>query len=931
VGDAIPAQDAAERVIGRSTEREALELFLDESLSGGGAVTLEGEPGVGKTHLLREAELLASVRGATVLRASGVQYEAELSFGVLHQLLRPIGQRFNDLSTPAASALRAALGEWTAPATQPLEVFSALLSLLELVSRDAPLLIAIDDLQWVDPSTSAAIAFVARRIRGSPIAIIGVLRRGEPSAFPADEIPAIEVRPLTASASRQLLAAHFPGLPSSAGSSLVELAAGYPLALLEWGAALNQREGPTLDPRIELLSLPHRVEAMFASRIGRVPPTSRRALLLLALDGRSSLRDLVSIGLTIDELAPAEALGLITIEPVSGSIDFRHPLMRSAVVTSASTTERRRVHLSIAERLADDMERRASHLARAALGPDESVAQLLESVAQRSFRRGDTLGAAANLIRAADLSPSEEDRARRLAEAAYFGADITGERANASLLLKEARATSTGRGSLYAVAARAQLSVNEDGDYLASLKAIDTAVNSGRHGWRADDRELTDTLRTWLVLCSYAGDPASWDGYFAALNRLVPSIPPVLQTESAAFADPIHSGPDTHANLIAFAGDRELCADPATLGTLSTAAMYMDALEPYRPHNERFVHEGRRGGARLPYARALSHLAVNDLVHGRWDDALALSAEGKAVCDEHFAAEGSWFFAYIQAFVAAGRGDTASARESIIEIEQLCAARGSSGAGRFRYQPASLAAIADEDWEEAYQVASRLSAPGQFAPYVPVAMWVAFDLVEAALRTGRSGEALAHADAMTTTGLANVSGRMALITAGARALVVSDDIESGELFQRTIDAPDAAEWPFELARVQLAYGERLRRSGHPTAAREVLADALARFEYLEARPWVSRTIEELRAAGDPQFRSGSYVPRSSIPLTRQEAAVAELAARGLSNKEIARRLFLSPRTVSGHLYNAFPKLGVTTRAGLRDALDNRDVQAVDFL
>ncbi|MDQ0577717.1 ATP-binding protein [Agromyces albus] len=928
MGDVLGASSTPveRRLVGREQERAALETFLDHALARGGALTLNGEAGVGKTHLLREAEVLGTARGAKVLRASGVQYEAELSFGVLHQLIRSVLHRVDELPLPAASALRAALAMGSEPATRPLAVYTGVLTLFELVAEDAPVLIAIDDLQWVDASTAAVVRFLARRVDGRPIAITGTVRLGERSFFNADDVPGVVVLPLSSEDSQRLLLERFPSLSTTARRTLVEIAAGYPLALTEWGAAFEQRPEMSMDRHIETLPLPRRVESLFGSRVARLPVAARRALLLLALDGRSSLRDLIAVGLPVEDLAPAENVGAITIDASGGSIQFTHPLMRSALVSAASTTDRRRVHLSLAERLGNDPDRRAWHLAQAALGPDEAVAQLLEQVARRSFARGDAGGATATLIRAADLSPHEGERSRRLAEAAYFGADVIGERTDASELLDGASGLGAGPGSLYAAAARAQVSVNGAGDHRTSLESIEAAVNAGRHGWRADDRELVDTLRTWLFLCSYAGDESCWRAYFAALGRLTPDIPHVLRTQSSAIADPARCGPEVRADLIALASDRDICADPAILTTLATAALYLDALEPYRVHNERFVDEGRRGGAGLPHAKSLAHLSIDDVVHGRWDDALALAAEGKAICDERFSAAGSWFFAYIQAVIAASRGDTSAARESVAEIEQLCTPRGSFGAARFASQPSVLAAIADDDWEEAYRLACDVSAPGEFAHFVPVAMWVAFDLVEAALRTGRQDEARTHAAAMLAVGLPNVSGRMALLTAGADALV-ADEEHWADAFELAVSTPGAATWPFDLARVQLAYGERLRRSGHPVHAREMLDVALHGFEQLGARPWAMRASEELRATGDPRFRSGTYLQPSALDLTPQELATAELAAKGLTNKEIARRLFLSPRTVSGHLYNAFPKLGVTTRAALRDALNDRSPNA----
>ena len=221
------------------------------------------------------------------------------------------------------------------------------------------------------------------------------------------------------------------------------------------------------------------------------------------------------------------------------------------------------------------------------------------------------------------------------------------------------------------------------------------------------------------------------------------------------------------------------------------------------------------------------------------------------------------------------------------------------------------------DFETAYHDACAISAAGTIASHVPHAMWMVFDLVEAATRTGRHDEATAHVAAAQHAGLPAISSRLALLTNGAAALAASDDHLAAAMFERVLTQPGVEQWPFDLARVQLAFGERLRRARAMARSRQLLTSARDTFHQLGAQPWTHRAAAELRATG---LATGPTDLTGVGSLTPQELQIAQLAAEGLTNKEIGARLFLSHRTVSTHLYQLFPKLGITSRAALRDAL-----------
>lgn len=229
-----------------------------------------------------------------------------------------------------------------------------------------------------------------------------------------------------------------------------------------------------------------------------------------------------------------------------------------------------------------------------------------------------------------------------------------------------------------------------------------------------------------------------------------------------------------------------------------------------------------------------------------------------------------------------------------------------------------LEALGRGEFEDAYQYAASITPPGMLSPWVRPAVWVTLDLVEAAVRTHRGAEAAAHVNAMRTANVAALSTRFALLVGASEAVAARDDESAIRRFVDTLAIPGIDRLPFDLARVRLLYGERLRRARATTASREQLSAAFEAFERLGAMPWMHRCAIELRAAGQPLSEAGESSPWT---LTPQEREIAMLAASGLTNKQIARRLFLSHRTVGAHLYRVFPKLGITSRAALRDALD----------
>ncbi|MFI9411529.1 ATP-binding protein [Nocardia gamkensis] len=905
-------------LFGRETEIRELSDFLDRAATEGDARLLVGAPGVGKTRLLQTAAVMAADKGMRVLTAAGVQFEADISYSGLNQILMPVIDGLDQLSAPLRDALTVALGLGDGDPPRTLVVCNAALGLLTRAAVSRPIAVVIDDLPWLDRASAAALGFIARRAHGTRVCLLASFRTGEASLFERSGLLEVEVRPLSRADSSRLVARRHPNLSARARQRLLDEADGNPLALVELAYGLS-RLGPDARGIPQVLPLTNKLKSSFAFRIADLPDRTRQALLVIALDGRRELGLLMRAGWGLEDVAPAEKTGFLAVDLTAMSVHFRHPLMRSAVVDQSTSEERRNAHRSIAENLGDEPERQAWHLAEAAVGPDEAIAGRLEQVARSALSRGDATAAINALTRAAQLSPGRHDHGRRLAEAAYLGADVTGELDSASQLLADARRVDPdAAGSLHAAAAVAYMLVNGDGDVDTAYRVLLGAIQSEGHDWCADNAELVEALSSLLLICWWAGNTDYWAPLYEAIGRLRPEPPELLLIQSRTFPDTARIRAGDRERLAALIARQDAEFEPNRIIRVNTSSVYVDLLGGCRAGAWRLIEDGRLGGAVRSGLGAYMHLLLDDFATGRWEEGQQLADEALAVCREnnyHFI---TYYFLFHQSLLAAVRGDADRAYQWADELTRVTTRRNAAGAERFGYHPRTLAAVGQGDWEAAYRYACRLSPAGQFAPYTPHALWVAFDLVEAAVRTGRRTEARAHVDAMVATNPTAISPRFALLTMGARALVAEGD-EADRLFETALGMPDASEWPFDLARIQLAYGERLRRGLATARGREVLHLALSTFERLGAGPWAARTREELRAAGDARPKGGtSHVPEAA--LTAQERAIAELAAEGLTNKEIATRLFLSPRTVSGHLYRVFPKLGVTSRAALRDAL-----------
>jgi len=911
---AAPSQRTP-HLFGRQTELSLLGELVSSIPSRGSAVLLIGEPGVGKSRLIAEASAGARAAGCRVLGlgASGSPDGGAGLAGLVSPLLEELP--VSTLTGTHRRALETAIGKPSGGGAAPLVVYTALLTLLTSAAGRRPILLAIDDFDLLDGATVAALGFVIRRLGAPRIGLVASASSDAQGAVSVDSHLFAAQHTVTRLApdDTEALVAHLaPELPSHARARVAGQSEGNPLAvftLLEEARAAVDR-GDTALPALIVAARDSRNP--FAATVTTLPVRTRRALLLLALDARSDLRALRDTDLAIDVLTPAEGAGLISLDLKSLSARFSHPLVRSAVVARATARERRLAHLSLAMRSADDVEEKALHLAEAIVGANEMTAGLLERAAGIALARGDSTAAVHALAHSARVSPRREDRHRRSARAAFVGTDSPfALNVVPDVGADRHRATAGESGSLYVAAAEAFAQVEAGGGSDAACRTIRAAVEAGDHGWDATSRELLDALNSWLLLCWIAGLDEHWSAYFGALAHLQPDVPEPLRTVSVAFADPAGSGRADRDLLEQKLAGLDASHESGHVVQLATAAIALDLVAVARPAVLRLIRAARGGPATMTYIRLLGIAALHDFDAGRWQQAEQLVDEGMAAIGPVGAQPQLCIFLYVKSLLAGARGDASDAAKWAGRLDEVSAELDARGLQRFAQHARVLAASAQQRWDDAYLEAIELSAPGTFAPFVPHALWVAFDLVEAAIRTGRMSQARAHHEAMVASDLASVSPRLDLMTRAAGAIVDQSE-EWSAAFDSALAVEQASDWPFEHARVLLAYGSRLRLERRWAEARHQLHQALTAFERLGATPWADRAGTELRAArGD--------IP-SSVELTPQERRIAELAASGLSNKEIGQRLFLSARTVSGHLYRVFPKLGISRRSALRDAL-----------
>jgi DNA-binding CsgD family transcriptional regulator len=906
-------------LFGRAVEVELIESFVTGRSDFGGVLVVAGEAGAGKSALLDAGAEIAARAGRRVLRAAALKYEAELQFGGLNQLLHPLADRVDGLRDEHRQALDVVLGLASGAMPSQLIVGAATLALLReaATAEDGGLLLIVDDVQWLDLSSGMAMIYAMRRQEGAEVRMLVASRSEETGdAFVRSGFRVLDVPSLDDASSDELLVSAFPALPTTVRHRLRADAQGNPLALLELPTVLETAGTAASVPGV--LPLTKRLQSVFAERLKNLPEETRRTLLLVVLAGAGSgvgIEDVVPTSEGQLALAPAERARILRRNARTGRLEFRHPLIRSAVFELSTSQERRAAHRALADIAAASPQHRAWHLGQAAVEPDEEVAGLLEAVSLRMLREGraDGVRAASAMLRAAELSPAADDRARRTARAAYLGSSITGDLAEMRRLLRDTPDIAAASQSLAVALATAYQLLNAEGDAATASRLLLAALNQ-IGDVRDQESDVVEALYLLIYTGYYGGRPELWADIDAVLELMRGHQPETMTLVCAGLRYRLPIDPRVLERLDETLNDLRWSADSASIIRVAIAGLYLDRAEGIVEPLRQLVTRSRDSGATTTTIEALFFLALHDFGIGRWEELVEAASEGRQLSvDVGFGLTGC-LGRFARGLVAAARGESALVDECAEQLLMWAAPRKLQTVATYASHLHCLAALGACAFDDAYRHAVMINPPGAFPAHNPHARWLVLDLAEAAARSGRAVEALAHAEAAQAAGLALISPRQAMTCTAALALGTPEPHVAGKLFEQALAVPDCERWVFDRARVELLYGEHLRRELAAGAAKVHLAAALRGFEDLAAGPWIERARMELRALG------GSVAHDGPVALTERETAVAELAAQGLTNKQIGERLILSPRTVSTHLHRVFHKLDIPSRAALRDAL-----------
>lgn len=897
------------RLFGRADEVDLLASLLDAVVNAGAALVIRGEPGIGKSRLLSEGAELARARGFVILSATGVQSEAHLAFAGLHQLLRPVRSSMERLPGMQRAALDTAFGLREDPAPERFRIAMAALDLLCEVATEAPLLIVAEDIQWLDRPSCDALAFIARRVQSDPIVLLAAAREGYPSPLIDVGLPEYRLAGLAPAAARELLDSSAPGLVPSVRDRLLDEAGGNPLALIELPVSASDVGS------LSAVSLPltDRLERAFATRVSDLPKETRRLLEVAALSEDGGVREILDAAGAIAE----DTVGLEALEPAinasivvldSDQVRFRHPLIRSAVRQQVGLSESRRIHEALSEVLSEDADRRVWHRAALISGVREDIAGELEDAAARARRRGALAVAVTALQRAAELSGLDQ-RARRL----LAGAEIAFELGRRDVV--EEMLSAVKQLSLDPLE-RARAAWIEEVAYTRPLADADRAnalLAAAKHAGESGDRDLHLDL-LWLVASrAWLADPPP--AIRQALIRATSDLgdarsaePRVLAIQ--AYADPLGNECTVLDRVRAAAADLHHDTDAARF--LGPAAVVVGAFDAALTLVGAAV-DGLRAEGRLGHLPRLLVLQGNMAARvARWDVAIPAAEECRRLASE--LGEPQWVAAAetVDSIIAGTRGDEGAAERASAAAERVAVPAGANITVAFAQTGRVLAALGAGRHADAYETAERLFDPVSPAYHPVISCWLIADLAEAAAHTDRIDDARRRVQQVEAAFGGGSGTCVALGLLHARALLAQDEQEAADNFDAALGA-DYAHWPLQRTRLLLSYGKWLRRQRRVSESRAPLRDARDSFDAMGCAAWADQARSELRASGEMSRRRD---PSARDQLTAQELQIAQLAARGLSNREIGQRLYLSHRTVGTHLYRVFPKLGVSNRGEL---------------
>jgi DNA-binding CsgD family transcriptional regulator len=917
-------------IIGRDAALARLRGLVDPVPQSSQVLLVTGEAGMGKTALLADAAGRARSAGTRVLSVTGRESESRLAFAGLHQLLRPVLSSAVGLPGRQAQALLGAFGLAVDPgAPDPLLASVAVLTLLSDLSERSPVLVVADDAQWIDRGSLEALAFVGSRLDAERIVLlVGARGQAPPPGFDRD-FSELRLEPLSAADAGLLLDGQPRPPRGQARLQVVAQAAGNPMALIELATVIADDPAASRRWAAEPLPLTDRLSAVITARFAALPEQARAALLLAAVADGPDLRVAAGHGAGPDAraLTPAEQLGLVRVDRTG--LQFSHPLVRSAIYHSAPFAQRATAHRQLAETLHDQPDRRAWHLAAAALQPDEQVASLLEATAAQAQHRGGAAAAALALERAAELSPDPREQARRLVAAAS-AAVPTGQGEWVQELASRALAITADPELRLTARHDAAWALAWSGRRTAALSAL---ISVAEEASRDLPALAWDAVGSAATVSFQSGAPASRKAVDRAVALLLRHGPPppghlpglevdVLRLWISASADPIGRRDQLLSDLHTIVGSP---IEEPSLWRAASAAWLLDESDLAITLLEDAMERLRAPGVRGTSGGSLTVLGWAYIDTGRWDEALDAAAEAAGIAEANNMEIVAASADVITATVLALRADTCAARwhagRALATVDPaecgLVAARARRALG--------VAALADGSYLQAFtQLRGLFSEDGtplhNYASYLGVA-----DLAAAAVHADRRMEGCDVIEQALGRLDGRASARLEQLIARARG-ILADPSNSEAHFDKALADPAGDQWPFERAQLRLDHAEWLRRRRRINDAKAVLTEALSTFQRLGARSWTERAQSELRACGVAVAHSAGG-PDPLEELTPQQRQIVRLASDGLTDREIADRLFLSPRTVGSHLYRSYPKLGVASRHQLRDVIAQTSTSA----
>jgi DNA-binding CsgD family transcriptional regulator/tetratricopeptide (TPR) repeat protein len=896
-----------------TNHREAVALLgrtddlarLDELAAGAGsrrgaAITIVGAPGVGKTALLHAV----GPAGIRAIDVTAAESEVALPWTGLAALLEPLLAYDAALTPTARGALRGALALEQPTVADTARVLHAAVALLGAAAAHEPLLLRVDDVQWLDPSSRQAIAFIARRAGDIGVAVIAVWSQRSEPFEPWPGVPVLNIEEL--GRADALALARRAGVAPEVAEPLVDAVGGNPLALIEAPAQLSAAERNGRRPLPTALPVGTRLELAYARRLDALPSATREALLLAALsaDGDTVLLRAALGGL--DVLAPAEDAGMIVVD--ARGLSFAHPIVRTAVDRAATPSARRSAHRALAA--AGSGPQRTWHLAAAAQAPDEALAADLETLGYDASQRGAPATAATALARAAELSPDRPRTIGRTVAAAAM-AITAGSPARATALLDPLLADAREPELRADVQLLRGMAIQQGGSPMAAFALLEAEAERVV----AHDRGRAAGLLTQAGVTLVAH--GSMDRLAALAERALALAPPEAQLVPAVLHASALATLGEHARARTLLRRRHTALralDPTGPGheLLAVAALAHLWMEDYDDAERLLVwlvETCRERGAIVALAFPLAVSASLHMRRGALGEAARLSDEAAGFGED---AVGSFLHSVTlttAAFVAANLGDAEActrhaeqARAIALRLDLTSTLACAEQALGFLALGGGDAATAVEHLERAREHTRR------FGSRDPSFLYTHADLAEAYVRAGRSADAAALTDELAAGAVETGGVWAAAATARCRLLVDGDD-RLDEHIAAALAAHARLAQPFELARTRLCAGEQLRRARRRADARPHLTAAYVTFAALGAKPWATRAAHELRAAGG---RRGERSPNVGV-LTARERDVCKLVAGGATNREVAAALHMSPRTVEHHLRMSYRKLGVRSR------------------